>query len=208
MVRPIHPESALAELPVVKIVVIRVELGPPPKSHAIDAVAEVLAKSPSVTESAHTLLHTAGSRGNEPSAAVFGILGDDVDHAVHGICSPNSATRPANHFYAFHVLHHYFLQPPIDSGKKRRIHVPPIDHNEDRFGETVSESADADGPRAGVDLCNFNTGHQPQDLRDAGSAGTPDILLRQDVDCRRSALHFLRFLGDRCHFKVAELFKT
>ena len=208
MIIPIHPEAALAELPIVKIVVIGMELRAASKGHTVDAVVGVSAKPSSLTKFAGTLIKVATANGSYCSPGIFGILGDDVDHAVHSVRSPDGPTWSTNDFDAIHVLQHHALQVPIHASKKRRIHATSIDENEDRFRENASESAYTHGPCAGVDSCDFHARHQAKNLGNAGGSRSPDILLRQDVDCRRGPLSLLRLLRDRRHLKVAELLKT
>src|SRR5258707_530277 len=99
----------LAKLPVIKIVVIAVELWPASEGHSINTVVDVSPKFPSLPKFTCALIDVAAANGNQCSLGVFGILGDDVDHPVHGIRSPDGSPWSTNDFDALHVLDHHVL---------------------------------------------------------------------------------------------------
>src|SRR4029077_3140376 len=93
---PVSSEPGLTHAPGVKLALIRMEFMTSCEGLAIHAVVEILSVSGSVSEAAEALIEVAASSGHKSSMSVLGALGDDIDHAVHGVCSPDRAPGAAN----------------------------------------------------------------------------------------------------------------
>src|SRR6266849_7736303 len=112
---PVHPETTLSHLPVIEVLVIWMELGTSCESFAINAIVKFRAVSASMPEIEEALLvSTAG--GDDHTVGVLRALGDNIDHAINGVRSPDRCARTADDFYPVHILHQRVLNFPIDAG--------------------------------------------------------------------------------------------
>src|SRR6266852_4203747 len=92
---PIHPETALSHFPAIEVLVVWMELGATCEGFAINTVVKIGAISGSIPEIEEALLvSTAG--GNQLTEGFFRALGDDIDHAIDGVRSPDGRARTAN----------------------------------------------------------------------------------------------------------------
>src|SRR5438876_8503423 len=92
----------------------------------VHAVIKILAVPASIPKIHEALVHVSSARREEHSVRIPGALGNDVDHRVDGVRSPDCATGPANHFDPIDILEQSVLPLPIDTMKKRRINAPAI----------------------------------------------------------------------------------
>ncbi len=106
------------------------------------------------------------------------------------------------------ILQHEILHFPIGSRQKCGVHRPAIDQDEHVAGQTASETADANGPFIAVDACDFYAGGKPQRLRNAGCAGTLNVLLRDHINRSRSFPDLCSFFRRPGDFHVAKLFQS
>src|SRR4030088_1163421 len=205
---PIRAETALAHSPIVKPPMIGMKLGTSGEGFAVDPVFEVPSVPRSIARFPSALIDVPSSRGYERSFRLPGVFGNDVDDSVDGVRSPDRPARSANDFNPVDVFEQRVLNFPVHAGEKWRVHAAAVDEYEHRPGKTAFESAYAHRPFIGVDAGHFHSRHQTQRLRDAGGSGAPDILLREDINCRRgsSDLHWL--FGNGRNLGVSELFQA
>src|SRR5712692_5904788 len=97
------------------------KLGAPGEALTVHTVVEVLAVPGSVPETEGALVDVSAAAGHERSVGVFGVLGDDVDHSVDSVRSPDGATGTADHFDPVDVLEQCVLDIPPDTGKEWRV---------------------------------------------------------------------------------------
>src|ERR1051326_5889013 len=112
---PVHPEAALSHLPVIKVPAIWMELGTSREGFAIHTVVKVRAVSGSIPEIEETLL-VSPAGGNQPTVGVSRVLGNDIDHAVDGVRSPDRSARTTDDLDPLHILHQRVLHLPINAG--------------------------------------------------------------------------------------------
>src|SRR5579872_6529592 len=112
---PVHPETTLSHLPVIEVLVIWMELRTSCESFAINAIIKVRTVSASMPEIEEALLvSTAG--GDELTVGVFRALGNNIDHAINGVRSPDRCARTSDDFYPVYILHQRVLNFPINAG--------------------------------------------------------------------------------------------
>src|SRR6266852_4137053 len=105
---PVHPETALSHLPAVEVLAIRMKRGASVESFSIHTIIKVRAVSAPIAEIEEALfISTAG--GDQPTAGVLRFLGDDIDHAVDGVRSPDGCARTTDDFDPVHILHQRIL---------------------------------------------------------------------------------------------------
>src|ERR1700730_11757694 len=80
-----------------------------------NSVIAAITQCTSVTDRADLSLLTAAACGHQAALRVFGLLGDDIDHAVYCIAAPQRGSRPANHFDPLDVFDDRVLHIPIHS---------------------------------------------------------------------------------------------
>src|SRR4029077_12972283 len=183
------------------------KLGPLVEGLAVNEVIEALVVPAPVAEIDEALIDISAAGRYEHSTCIFGALGDDIDHSVDGICSPNGAARAADDFDPLDILEHGVLDLPINPGVEWCVHSSAVNKHEYVSGEGTREPAHADGPCIRVDPCDFNTGCQAEGLRYARGPGTPDVLLGDDVNRRRSSASFHGLFGRGCNLDLAEFFQ-
>ena len=64
---------------------------------------------------------------------IGGLAGDDVDHAVCGVRSPNGSGGAANHLDAIDILQREILHIPVNTGEKRSVDISSIDQDKNRL---------------------------------------------------------------------------
>src|ERR1700756_372682 len=183
---PICSESSLCHSPIIKLPTVRMELRATSESFPINTIIKGLPISGSIPKIQEALIEISTSRRCEYPMSVSGILGDDVNHGVDSICSPDRATWPAAHLDALDILQKCVLNLPPDSSEERRVDTSSVDKHQHRPREGASKSADPNRPCVRVDSRDFNPRCQAKDFWDARCTGAPNIFLGNNVDCRRS----------------------
>src|SRR5258708_9849681 len=146
----------------------------------------------SVASPTGAALFGAGSCGNNSGLRVFGILADEVDYAVHGIGAPQSRARASDHFNPVDILEHYVLHIPVDARKKRCIHAPPVDEDQQLVVEPAIKSSRCNGPLVLIDARHFQTWDKSQRFRNTLGARPSNIFLSNHKDSGRRVRHLLR----------------
>src|SRR5882762_6921596 len=122
------------------------ELGASGEGLPVDTVIKVFPVPGTVPDIDKALIEISPTRRHHRSTGISGILGDDVDYAVDGVCSPDGAARASDHFDSFDVLKHGVLDLPVDAGEQRGVNAPAVDKYEYGSGEGTLESADTERP--------------------------------------------------------------
>jgi Group II intron, maturase-specific domain len=187
---------------------VRMELGTTSKTHAVNAIVEPPTVPAPVTEAAVTLLNIAASQGHHRPVGILGALGDDVNHSIDGVRSPNGAARPTNHLNALNVLQRSGLNLPINTRKKRRVNAPSVDQYEQFAGDHRSKPAYAHRPVIRVDLCHFSPWRQAEDFGNVPGARPADILLGNDKNGSRRLPDRLGLFGRGRNFDVAQIYQA
>src|ERR1700681_1204040 len=182
------------------------KLGPLVEGLAVNPVIKALVVPAPVAEIDKALIDISAAGRYEHSTRIFGVLGDDIDHSVDSICSPNRTARAADDFDPLDILEHCILDLPINPGVEWCVNGSAVDKHEYVSGEGTREPAHTDGPCIRVDPCNFNTRCQAEGLRYARGPGAPDVLLRDDVNRCWSAANFHGLFGRSCNLDLAEFF--
>ena len=123
------------------------------------------------------------------------MLGDDVDHPVHGVGAPQRRAGAANHLDPLHVLQHRVLHVPIHPREQGCIHAPPVHQHQKLVGKSPVEAAGANCPLARVEPRHVDPRNHAQRFGDGAGARSPDVLLCNDVDGSRRPGQLLFLLG-------------
>src|SRR5260370_22293303 len=109
-----------------------------------------------------------GTRGGADDTAWrgFGVLGDDVDDAVHGIGAPDRATRSADDLDALDVLQRHVLLVPEHTRESGGIHGTAVDEYQHLVRIPVVEAANRDSPGVRIDLRHVDPGRHAKQVRD------------------------------------------
>src|ERR1700730_620630 len=182
------------------------KLGPVVEGLTVNPVIKALVVPAPVAEIDEALIDISAAGRYEHSTCIFGALGDDIDHSVDSICSPNGAARAADDFDPLDILEHGVLNLPINPGVQWCVNGSPVNKHEYVAGKGTREPAHADRPCIRVGPCDFHTGRQTEGLRDACCPGTSDVFLGDDVNCCRSSASFHGLFRRGCDFDLAELF--
>src|SRR5579862_3319502 len=166
------------------------------------------ARRTAVLHGSKALVDVAAACSDHRDFGLGRFLSDDVDHAVDGVRSPNRAARTADHFDALNVLKGNVERVPEDAAEAGRVDAASVDENEELVGESLIETASADGPDVGVDLCDVHAGNHAKDVWDAGGAGAANVFLGDDEDGRGRARNGLLGLRDGDHLHVHEVFEA
>ncbi len=201
--RPVQPEPALADTPVVAGVAAigRNQAVAFPES-PINAVLRVIAQLAAVANSGDGPFLVAGGQRHQSALSIPGVLGDDVDDAVDGVGAPQAAAGTPDYLDAFDVVQRQVLDFPMHAGEQRGIDRAPVDQHQQLVGEAAAEAANGDGPAAGVDAGGLHAGREPQRLRHAGRPRPADVVGGDDEHRRRRVLQGLRQLRRRNHLDV------
>src|SRR5438874_1282928 len=94
------------------------KLGALVENLAVDTVIKVLVVPAPVAEIDKALIDISAAGRYEHPTRIFGVLGNDIDHSVDSICSPNRTARAADDFDPLDILEHCVLDLPINAGVK------------------------------------------------------------------------------------------
>src|SRR6266851_4354068 len=153
---PVRAEAGLAHPPVIERMAVRMKLGASNEGFSVDAVIKAFIVPGSIAKMGEALVEISATDGDESSMGIFGILGDDIDYSVDGICSPDGSPRASDDFDAFNILEQGVLDLPINAREQRRVNAPAVDKHQYRSGEGAAKAAHPQRPRIGVDPRDFN----------------------------------------------------
>jgi hypothetical protein len=205
---PVDAEAGLGGAPAVIVLSIGMVLGAAIVGFAVETIGEAVAVASTVAGAQKTFFDVSASSRNQKPLRILAILGDNVDHAVHGVRSPNSPARAANHFNAVDILHHRVLHFPVGPGQQGAVDAAAIDQDKHGAGEPAAESANSNGPFIGVDAGDFHAGSEPQRFGDGSRSGALDVYLSDDVNGGGRVPNLLWRLGGGADLEVAELLKA
>src|SRR5205809_5789203 len=134
---------------------------------------------------ARLFLHSVACRSQrvQPLSVSRG-FGDDVDHAVYRIGSPQGATRSTDDLDPLDVRDQAVLHVPQNTAIERRVHRSTIDKHQQLVGEIGVETAGTDRPVMRIDLGYFQIVRQSQDFRNARGSGAADVIGRDHLNGR------------------------
>src|SRR6266478_2865538 len=113
---------------------IRMKLRASNEGFSVDAIIKTFIVPGSIAKMGEALVEISATGGDESSMGVFGILGDDIDYSVDGICSPDGSTRASNDFDALNILKQGVLDLPINTCEQWRVNAPAVDKHQYRPG--------------------------------------------------------------------------
>src|SRR5437879_5467951 len=106
------------------------KFGTPDEGFPIDTVIEAFVISRSIANIREALVEISAARRNKRSMRILGVLRDDVDDGVDGICSPDGSARTPDNLDPFNIIEQSVLDLPIDARKERRVNAPPVDQHQ------------------------------------------------------------------------------
>ena len=153
----------------------------------VDTIIGILAQGAPVLGYSKSLVEASSAGNNQPSVRINSLLGDDVDHAIDGVCPPNGSAGTADHFDPFDILKRHIQHVPEDSAEGGHIYRAAVYQHQQFVAELTVKSASADGPGVGVDLSHIHPRHHSQKIGDIRRARTGYILGRDHENCRSGA---------------------
>jgi hypothetical protein len=205
---PVDAKPALADAPVVELLSVRMELCAAREALTVHAIIEATAVPIPIPETAAALFDVAGFSRAEHPVGVSGAPGNDVDHAVDRVRTPDGASGAAGNLDTFDVREQRVLLFPIDAAEQRRVDAASVDQDEHGLRQPAPESTHADRPRVGVDASNFDTGNETQGICEIRHARATDIVTREHEDGGRCASDFFGFFRSAGHLDPPELLEA
>ena len=101
---PVGSETSLSHSPVVKVLLVRMKLRTSAEGLAVNAIVEALSVSAAVAEAEETLIETSASRSCKHAVSLAGFSGDDINHRIDRVRSPDRSTRSANNFNSLNIF--------------------------------------------------------------------------------------------------------
>jgi hypothetical protein len=175
------------------------------KTQRVYTVVEGIAVAAAIARIKDALINISSTCIDQETMSVFAGFGNDIDHAIYSVRSPDGGTWPPDHFNTLDILQHHVLYFPICPREQGGVDCAPVDEHQDVSGEIASESPNADGPLVAVDLCHLNPRREPQCLRNSGRPGRLNVFIVDHVDGRGGFPNLLRFLGHRRDFHIPQL---
>src|SRR6266852_2026336 len=120
---PIRPEAGLTHAPVIELFLIGMKLRAPGESLPVYTVAKTFAVASAVAEIDKALIDISSAGGYECSMGLLSPFGDDIDHRVDGIRSPDRTAGASDDFDPFDILKQCVLDLPINACEQRRVHT-------------------------------------------------------------------------------------
>ena len=100
------------------------------KTLPVYTVVKTLAVAGTVPEIDKALIDISTAGGYQRSMGLLGSFGDDIDHRVDRICSPDGTAWASDDFDPFDIFKQGVLDLPINAGEQRRVNAPAIDKHE------------------------------------------------------------------------------
>ena len=125
---------------------------------------------------------SATSQDNHGALRVAGFFGDDIDHAVDGVRSPDRAAGTTDHLYPRNVLQGKVERVPIHPAEGREINGAAIHHDQQFVAEKTVQAAGADRPRIGINLGDVHTGDHAQKIGNVRGSGPLNIIWSNHKD--------------------------
>ena len=92
----------------------------------MQAIAELAAKA----DGGEPLLFGATASANQATVRVFRRLGNDIDHSVDGVFSPDGRAWPTDHLDAINVLERIIEGFPEHAGEDRLVDAAAVQENQ------------------------------------------------------------------------------
>src|ERR1700756_4484805 len=131
------------------------------KPHSVGTIVEIISVSGPVANSAFALRDIPTARGSIASVSILSVLGNNVDHTIDSVRSPDRSARAANHFDPLDIFQQYVLNIPINPREKRSVDAAAINQYQYRLGECISKAAYGDRPGIGIDTRYLNARYKP-----------------------------------------------
>ena len=166
------------------------------KVFAENPVVRVLAQPAAILCRPKSLVQIAATRHQHAAFGFPGFFGNDVDHAVDRVGSPDCSPRAADDFDAFDVLQGKVQRVPQNPAKGRGVHRPPVQHHQEFVAETSVKPAGINGPGVGINLRHIESGNHAQQIGNVGGAGTRNVGRGDDENGGGCPRYFLLGLRD------------
>ena len=137
-------------------------------------------------------LFVADPADQQLAVGFVGAAGDDVDHAVDRVGTPQGAARAANDFDAVDVFEQGVLHIPEHAAVQGGVDAAAVDQHQQLVGAERAETARADGPLVGVELSHVHAGHVAQQVGKVAGTGAANVLGGDHVDRGCNLAQFLQ----------------
>src|SRR5437016_11684161 len=96
----------------------------------VDPVRSGFAERPSVSGGPKAAAIVVNAGADQHPLSIFGMFGNDVDHAIDCIRAPNRGSRPTDHLNALDIFQQHVLFAPHDAVKERIKNTAAIDQHQ------------------------------------------------------------------------------
>src|SRR5260370_18184384 len=119
-----RPEADLTHPPVIELLVIRMKLRAPRESLPVYTVVKTLAVARTVPEIDEALIDISAAGGCQHSMGLLSPFGDDIDHRVDGIRSPDGTAGASNDFDPVDIFKQWVLDLPLTAREQSLLNAP------------------------------------------------------------------------------------
>src|SRR5262249_44836073 len=126
--RPIGAEAALDRSPVVEVPIVGMKFWTTREALRVNAIVELVFAG-TVANIEEALLNIAAAAARHPPMGHAGALGDDVDHAIDGVRSPDCSSGPANYLNTIDVGEDGILHLPVSPGEQGGVNGATVDED-------------------------------------------------------------------------------
>ena len=205
--RPVQAKSAFAGAPVIiSVTPIRGDQTIALGKLSVNPILGAITQRTAIANSGNRPFFIADCQRYQPTLSILALFSDDVDDAINRVGSPQAAAGTANDLDPFDVGQEQILNFPIHAGKLRVIDRSAINQHQQFIGEAAVETANGDGPAAGIDPRYFHAGREPQRLHDVGDSRPAHIIGADHKNRRRRVLQGLFDFCRRHHFDLHQVF--
>ena len=205
----IQPKAGADHLPVITgVIPVQMLKLIPFKGLGVDTTIGNLAQGQAVTGPGKALFLGSRAQLDKTALGIGGMLGDDVDHPVDGIGSPQGRAGTADDLDPLDILQQDVLHFPVNPGKSVAVNAAAIDQDQQFVGEAAVGTAAVHRPLVGVDARDVEAGHHAQGVRDVGHPGLFQVFVGDDEDGRGAVGEALALAADRGHLDTHQIFEA
>src|SRR6202795_4554851 len=157
----VHAKAALHGTPGVIVHSVKVVLRAALESQGVHPVVEGAAVAAAKTRIKESLIEVASTHANKLAVRVLAGLGDDINHTVDGVWTPNRTARSTDDLDAINILQEHVLNFPVGARQQGCVDRPAINQYQNVAGEPAPKPSNADRPFVTAEASYFHAGSKP-----------------------------------------------